>query len=589
MTTGPSTPVELSHDLDALASAVSAHPQDVEARVHLFWALTQAARYDESLEQAKAIVHLAPNAPEGYLFMGNMLVMLERHLEASEVYERGLDLNPAAVELARGAGNACLKRTDYEGALRAFHHAVRLAPREPLSHVDLGRLRHKQTRYADAIRHLERALAIDPDDVIALTHVGVVWRSLRQWDEAIKAFERAYELEPENPKVLAHLGTFAMLNGEIARACELFVLANELVPGQAELLSLLGGAELNAGQWGLAGEHLAAGVAADPTRLDVRFNYSLYLLTMGELAQGWDAFEAGLDLEQRAVIWQFPRWGQQNVEGKSLYIAAEQGLGDEIMFASCLPDLVRDVGPQGRIVAGLDRRLTGMLSRAFPEVEFIVDPKLAGTAQVRQLEGIDGQLAIGSLAPRYRRAESDFPAIRRFLAPLPDVSQFVADRLATFGDGIKVGISWRGGGLPLTQAHRSIELADWAPLLGRDDVIPFNLQYGDSRDELAALHIETDVTVHDINVDLKNDLEGLSALLANLDLVISVDNTTVHLAGALGVETWVIVPAKPDWRWMLERQDSPWYPSLRLFRRGADEAPAGVFERLGQALDARPS
>ncbi|MCH7782306.1 methyltransferase domain-containing protein [candidate division KSB1 bacterium] len=188
--------------------------------------------------------------------------------------------------------------------------------------------------------------------------------------------------------------------------------------------------------------------------------------------------------------------------------------------------------------------------------------------------------------PRYcRRDLSDFPHRRRFLvADKVRIAEWKA-RLATLGDGLKVGISWQGGNKPAIRKSRSTTLDQWMPLLKMPGIDFVNLQYGDCTQELEELRNESDVTIsHWEESDPLQDLDGFAAQISALDLVISIDNSTVHMAGALGVPVWTLLPVSPNWRWMLERDDSPWYPSMRLFRQTEPMEWESVFARVADEL-----
>jgi tetratricopeptide (TPR) repeat protein len=571
------------------AAQLQAHPDDSDARCEAFWLCMRQGLSDDARVHALELVASAPDAPLGYLFLGNLAVIAEDFETALHAYERGIKACPDTVELLRGMGECALRLERFDEALAAFHRVVSVESREPLSHHDLGRVREAQRRFADAVRHYDRAIALDSDFIPSALALGVIYRTMRQWDAALDVFERAVVASPDNPQAIALLASSVLQHGDVERARLLFIKTNELAPGFPEVVSLLGGAELNACDFDNAGRHLREAVELEPERANNQFNLSLYLLMTGDLAAGWDAYEYGLDTEQRELPWYFSRWAGQPLAGRTVYVSAEQGLGDEVMFAACLPDLLGELnnGPpsaDGRCIVGCDPRLRGLFARSFPGVQVLSDLKATGGAPGTTLGQVDYQIAIGSLAWRYRRTESNFSARRSYLVAQEGLRNECRERLGRLKPGLRVGVSWRGGGVPLTRLHRTIMLSDWAPLFALDGVEFINLQYGDTAADREGAERDAQVTIHDLGVDLTHDIESLCALISELDLVISIDNSAVHLAGALGTPVWVIVPAKPDWRWMLGRDDSPWYPSVRLVRRQKGDAADVVMNRLADDL-----
>jgi hypothetical protein len=298
----------------------------------------------------------------------------------------------------------------------------------------------------------------------------------------------------------------------------------------------------------------------------------------GDFAAGWDAYEWRFrcDMQERALPW--PVWNGGSLTDKSLLIHAEQGVGDEILFASCVPDVAKAAQ---QCVFECDRRLAPLFARSFHEV--VVVPRredfqlTPDDVPVR----VDERISAGSLPRFFRRAESDFPARSGYLSADAAATKTWRARLQNAGPGLKVGFSWRGGKSANLRARRSTELAQWAPIFSTPGVRFVNLQYDDDGEAARA----QGAAVHDFSdLDRRNELDRLAALISALDLVISVDNSTVHLAGALGVPTWVLLPFVADWRWMLDREDSPWYSSVRLFRKRRDEGWEDLLSRVAFAL-----
>ena len=242
------------------------------------------------------------------------------------------------------------------------------------------------------------------------------------------------------------------------------------------------------------------------------------------------------------------------------------------MFASCVGEIAAWAE---RCVIECDPRLVPLFERSFPTAHCIAKEPTArpGPSHV----DVDLQVPIGSLPRFLRTSAAAFPQRHSYLTPNRQQQTRWRERLAALGTGLKVGISWRGGKDAETRRKRSTDLHDWSDVLGAEGVCFINLQYGETADEIHSLQRQRQLIVNDLDgVDPLVDLDGFAALISALDLVISVDNANVHLAGALGVRVWTLLPLASDWRWLLDRDDSPWYPSMRLFR----QVPGGDWQHL---------
>lgn len=305
----------------------------------------------------------------------------------------------------------------------------------------------------------------------------------------------------------------------------------------------------------------------------------------GNFGTAWEEYEARWEYDAAPREFPQPVWDGSPLDENSLLIFAEQGVGDEIMFASCVAEMVARTG---KCCIECDARLVKLFSRSFPLAKVVARPKNKSLPVDPATLECDWQIAMGSLPRFIRRSEADFPRHRRYLvADASQVDNWRA-RLAALGTGLKVGISWRGGHKPHVQQRRSISLDQWRPVLQTPGVQFVNLQYGDCAAELSAFEKKSGIRVHTWpDVDPLSDLDGFSAQISALDLVISVDNSTVHFAGAVGTPVWGLLHFSPNWRWMLEREDSIWYSSLRLFRQSALGDWAGVIGRVAREMAAK--
>lgn len=451
-------------------------------------------------------------------------------------------------------GLTCAAQGEYGAAEARFRHLTGLRPKDARAHYNLGRSLELQGRLDEAETAYRRALRHSGDGLVeAFNNLGNVYREQDRDEEALANYLRALEIEPRHQHALNNSGVVL-----------------ERLHRHEEALA-----------------RYDAALDIDPQYIQAHWNRALLLLTLGRFAEGWPEFEWGFAVGERACAYApYPLWDGGPLAGRTLLVQAEQGVGDVVMFGSCLADVPRDAAG---VVLECDPRLAPLFRRSFPGMTVVGRDKDDPRAWLSGLPHVDVKVAIGSLPRWYRSAPGQFPVHDGYLAADPDAVARWRAVLARSGAGVKVGIAWRGGGKADAKRRRSLSLRALAPLLRRPGVDFVNLQYDARPEEIALAERETGVRIHGWQeADPMADLDAHAALVTALDLVISADNSTVHLAGALGKPTWVMLPRVPDWRWMLRREDSPWYPSVRLFRQSSPGDWRPVLERIAAELDLRP-
>ena len=497
------------------------------------------------------------------------LIAFERHdyAEASRCFASTLQLRHDDADAHHYLGLLHLKQEELEDASDCFAMAVHFRPEfaEALYHLALTSQRRSDP--AAAAGYLERALALRPDYADAHNALGAVSLELGDISRAVAQFERAVTLNPHDAKAHSNLGYVLFRDlGEYERGAGHVARALELDPHDANAWC---NHSMVLSQQGRLDEAISICdqlLAAQPQMHEARLNRGLARLKQGRFAEGWRDYEARKLTRSNYIPrpFGFPEWQGESLTGKTVLVYAEQGLGDEIMFASCVPELLAQAG---RCLIECTPRLEALMRRSFPGA------RVHGGAQndadlgwLAEHAPVHCQVAIGSLPGFFRRHAADFPVHRGYLrADDRRVARWQA-RLAALGPGLKAGISWRGGMISTRRGLRSTQLAEWLPLLRQPACHFVSLQYGDCAAEVAALAREHGVTVHHWQQGIE-DLDETAALLCALDLVVSVQTAVVHLSGALGRPTWVALPAAPEWRYLHEGTTMPWYPSVRLFRQ----------------------
>lgn len=409
---------------------------------------------------------------------------------------------------------------------------------------------------------LDQAIAVQPDLAEAHNNRGLVLLKLKRFDEALQSFDRAIALRPAYVAAHANRGGVLRELGRTDDALRSLYRSLELDGERADSYNIRGSIlqDLNRHQEALVDYQRAQ--ALRPGFAEAAWNESVCRLVLGDLEGGWPKYENRWQTDQllgRIELSQ-PLWDGRPVNGK-LLLWGEEGVGDQMLHLSMLDDARRMTE---RIVVAVSARLIPLVKRSFAELPVI-------SLQAANRQPAARQLPMGSLAGFVRRRWEDFPRDRRsFLKADAARAAALRERLQA-GSDLVVGLSWISKAPKLGPA-KSLSLRDLLPVLDVKGARFVDLQYGDTSDERRDLRMETGIEVQHVDeIDAFADLDGLAALIEACDLVISISNTTVHLAGALGKETWVMVPygCARHWYWHEGRSDSPWYPALQLFRQKA--------------------
>jgi Flp pilus assembly protein TadD len=431
-----------------------------------------------------------------------------------------------------------------------------LSPVRPKAEwATLGIQAHQAGRLDEAERCYREALALDPDYAVAIHYLGVALEQRGRPVEALSLLDRAVALQPLEPEFHNNRGLALYSAQRDREAVEAHRRALDLKPDHAGAWSNLGRALQATGDLPGAIAALRRGLAISPDAPPLHWNLGLALLLQGDYAEGWREYEWRLratEFAQSFPSYPGPAWRGEDPAGRTLLVTAEQGLGDAIQFLR----FARPLAARGaRVVAMVPPALRALAATA---------PGIAAAhATGEPLPAYDMQVSLMSLPERLGVAR-DVATALPYLHADPVLVRDAAARVAReAGDALKVGIAWSGAPGNTLNARRSLPLAALAPLFDAPNVRLFSLK------REGELFVPSDADRLDrlVQLPLRNDFDGLAALVASLDLVVSVDTSLAHLAGALGKPVWVLLARVPDWRWGLQGTDSPWYPTARLFRQ----------------------
>lgn len=578
--------------------------------------LHRANRLDEAARAYRHVLVDTPDQPDVLHLLGLLHLQRGEHDDARGLIEKAAALRPELADYQFHLGEVHRGAGDMDAAIDHYRRALEIAPCSAAAHVAMANAQRSGGRALLAVTHARAAIEADPGRAEAYNELALALRELDDLTGAIEAFRQGLKADNGNPALMVNLakalaqsgddraaatayravvarepgnvdarlglGNALRASGDVAAATGAYRDALALNPRDGRILSNLGVALQQRGQLGEAARHLEAAVAAAPSLPEAHKNLAMLHLLRGDLAAGFEGYEwrwreAGRI--NRARPFTQPAWDGAPLAGKTLLAWGEQAVGEEIMFASVLPDVI---AAAEHCVVECEPRLVPLFARSFPEAEVIA--RRAPPDPRAEAGDIDTQCATGGLCRWLRRDFSSFPETRGYLTADPERTAVCRERYAALGSGLKVGIAWRGGDKRF-RVDRSIDLEQWRDLLTTPGIQFVNLQYGERRADLDHMRAAFGVDVFDDpDIDQMQSLDDFAAQIAALDLVVSIDNTTVHMAGALGVPVWTILAFAADWRWFTDRDDSPWYPSMRLFRQRHPDDWRPVFTAARGAL-----
>lgn len=468
-------------------------------------------------------------------------------------------------------------------------HAARLQPNHLLHCIRLGRFLIEQGDLDAAAHWLGRAIQIRPGSANVWNMLGRMHQDSGELEKAGQCYQQAIGLDPRHPEAYCNYGNLLLETGSVQNAVSCLRKALRINPEYADAFLNLAVAFLDLGALDGARDHFRYACQLSGNSVEHHGYWAQALLSRGYLSDGWLENEWRLKSGKR-IVTDVPTafWDGTTLSGRTVLVLAEQGIGDQIMFASCLQDLLDKARPDTCTVE-CDSRLAPLYRRSFPSIQVQAQGR-DEHGRLPTLPRTDTKVAIGSLPRLFRPRIQDFPRHTGYLLADPQRVALWKARYRSLAPGRWIGISWRGGGTAQRRRQRSATLAQWAPLLATPGIAFTNLQYGDSKRELADVNAGGKVLVHDWpDTDPLTDLDDFAARIAALDLVISVDNCTVHMAGALGTPVWTLIPFTADWRWGRGREDSPWYPAMLLFRQTEPGNWAPVFHRIAKLLQFEPT
>lgn len=528
-----------------LKQGIDAFPTDVTLYHQLARVLEKNGAESEAVSILELAIEKAPAPELAHYQLGKLHTAAKQYDDAASEYYYALTINPLFAEAQARLADVALLQNKFEAAAEGYCSALTLGCATRWAMIAAVKLQGRD-RPLDAVKIYRKLLECDPLSVDALSNLGIALRQLGETAEARAYLDAALRVDP------THVG---------ARHNSAIVLGD-------------------LGHEDKAIEELSELLVLNPNDEGTIFARAVLLLGKTEFAAGWEGYDLRRHREDCCRPFTFPDWDGSACRGKTLLIYGEQGIGDEIMFASCFSDVLARVD---NVIIECDPRLVPLFARSFAQAKIKGRVSLEDVEWLRDIGSIDLQCASGSLPRLFRRSIEAFPAHAGYLrADEAKITKW-RERLAQLPGKIKVGLSWRGG-LDRTRRNlRSLDLTQLAPLFRLSDVTFVNLQYGDVAAECDAASASLGKSIVQFP-DAIADYDETAALVCALDLVVSVQTAIVHLTGALGKTALVMLPFSPEWRYMRTGDRMLWYPSVKLFRQEKPKEWEPVITKIAQEL-----
>jgi tetratricopeptide (TPR) repeat protein len=548
-------------------------PQDERLHFSLGKAFQDAGRFQEALSCYRRTIALATDCAPAYFNMGLLFIAQALYPEALAALQQAIALAPGLAEAHNNLGIVLQALQRSAEALACFQRAVQENPDYSEAWCNMGRLLFAQQRWDDAIPFFEKALALKPTYVAALHNLGLCHHKKRDLERAETCYRKVLALSPDHHPAHLDMGNTFLDRGDMPGMAAWYRKALELAPNDTEAFVNVGRMLRDQGQWEEALACYDKALQRDPGHVEAHFSRALIYLALGRFREGWKAYEWRLqisDWSKKAYPHRLrtPRWNGEPFVGRTLLVHHEQGFGDTLQFVRYLP-MVKARG--GTVVFEVPGALKVLLM-GIPGADDILELSPTGASR----RAYDLHIPLLSLPGLFGTTLESIPAQVPYLAADPAKVSAWAKRID--GNLFRIGIVWAASNWNAKLAEKSCPISHFLPLAETPGVQIVGLQKNPAANDLAAAAA---AGIRNYGEEFA-DFSDTAAAIANLDLVISVDTAAAHLAGAMGKPVWVVLPCVADWRWLLNREDSPWYPAMRLYRQPRPRAWDDVFRQLAQ-------
>lgn len=527
--------------------------------------------------------------------------LLEGEERRAEIlYQQVLDEDPQNPKALDGMGVLACQRGEHLEGIDFFQSALQGIPANEFQnrstlHFHLGLTYRALGRQDEAVEMFRQALELFPGQAEANLNLGQIHFERAENNEAIACFQALVEIQPENASAWLTLGYILSLESRFERAIQVLGEALRLDPSSPDACFYLAEALRKMERYEESLPYYQRMLQVGTEWPQAVHGYGKSLLALGKLEDGWDAMEfrlaASFGTWERHLL---PPWNATTDEEKTILAYAEEGISAEIMFASCLPDLINAVD---HCVVECDRTLHRLFQRSFPRATLVplatenvgeIDSESPKAFREQNPWGLalDEQVALGSLPRHFRRSHDDFPLRKAYLVPDRERVEKWSNRLAEIGGAAKIGVLWQGSWTAESEKQTTLPMRELRNLMlnHQSSSAWICLQNGSKQKDIELYHRGAPIRIHLFKEAFESDLDEMAALLTTLDLVITPPGYVAHLAGALGVRTWLILPRRADWRWNLGKTESMWYSTMQVYRQKDGQDWPRIFKAVDNDL-----
>jgi tetratricopeptide (TPR) repeat protein len=565
---------DLRRAAEEYTTIVAKNPSNADAN-HLLGVLAgQQGDQERAIELIHRAIRLAPDMAMYHVSLGDLYQSIDDFRKSTASYRRALQIDPNLVEALCNLGNAYREKDRHREAIACYRKGLSINSSIPELYNNIGQSYLALKNYQQAIKFLTQAIGIKPGYVDALTHIGNAYRDQGYFTEAEAFYAKALDLEPRNAYLLYSRGISFHLQKQFDSAMTCYRQVMRRHPDHCGVYINIGKIYHDRNDFQTALAYYEKADAIEPQLADARFYRSLVLLTIGRFEEGWRSYESRFARRRRVQVYphqlNIPRWNGQAIEGKRLLVHCEQGFGDSIQFARYLPYL-KSRGC--RLIFEVRKELLELFKH-MPGVDQLTPLN----SQPLTEKDADYYIPLLSLPGIFQTTLDTIPAKVPYLQADPDKIQYWKSRL---GKGVlHVGITWKAKSSYRHDKSCPLELIESLPNIA--DICIYSLQ-----------KYETGLVAETLPTSIQNwgdyftCFADTAGAIQALDLVISVDTAVAHLAGALGKRVWTLLPFAADWRWLTERNESPWYPTMRLYRQSEIGDWNGVIEAVKTDLSSQ--
>jgi tetratricopeptide (TPR) repeat protein len=490
----------------------------------------RAGHLQKAAELYAELARVQPNQSAALFMLGIINAQTGNLNDAAEYFRKLIAIHPAHTGAYYNLGNVYRDQGKFNEAFKCYQKAIQLNPAYAEAYINIGIIFRMQGRLDEETACYQKAIQLNPRSAEAFYNLGHSFFQKEQFDKALACYEKVTVLNPQSADAYMNLALVLRIKGRNEEALACYRKA----------------------------------VLINPNDASAHWNLSNVLLLIGNYTEGWEEFEwfrKTEDCSKRQRNFPHPLWDGSDIEGQTILLHAEEGFGDTLQFIRYAPLVARR---GARVIVESQKELTVLLKNV-KEIQHII-------SHGSELPPFDIHCPLMSLPRVFGTTIENIPADTPYLTPDPAKAEIWRERLQGDHSRIKIGLVWSGGGLPF---RKSCSLGLFSPLANLQGIAFYSLQKGSPAKQ--SKNAPAGMKLIDYTDEL-HDFSDTAAFIENLDLVIAVDTAVAHLAGALGKKVWTLLPFVPDWRWMLNRDDSPWYPTMKLFRQTVPGDWKGVID-----------